>query len=384
MATISAVPPVTSTGLATPLVMATAKGSNTAIMGTHHQMLGAHHHMEKQNMQHAILFLQQEHSRTLSGLHAEIKHLQTRCSDMTAQITLQNINDRESAKASSSGSRERSKSARSLKKRFEAEIQSLKKDADIAQSQVDEKDKKINFLEGQLRGREQRYHDELKLLQSKKVELEHQLDIKAASVAHLTAQMHKTKLKEHNRTQQKQQLREQKQKDRQAKQQQSPARETTNSPAAANAAAPPNGYPHAAETTAVAETNNNTEATGGVVKRIRSTRKKAAPTTLLDEVTNVALEKQQQLRQLEGSHRLADNKTPTGNRRRSGTNGLAPGDSAPARRNGPAMAGKPRPPDYEEMIRISQSSHAKNRGERPKTTHRDVLPPIETPPSKKL
>jgi len=349
MATVSAVPKVpTTTGLTTPMVMAPTKGSSTAIMGAHHQMFGAHHHMEKQSMQHAILFLQQEHSRTLTGLHTEIKHLQSKCSDMTAQIALQNINA-----GSPRGPTERSASPNALKKKFESEIRSLRKDATIAQSQLEEKEKKITFLESQLRSREQRYQDELKTLQHKRTELEHQLEIKSASIAHLTSQLHKTKVKQIG-----------------GQVYQSPRR----APASANA------------TDSAAAGGENTQ---GVVRRVKSRRQKSSvPSNLLNEATNnttAGLEKSltENCSLEEGNTQLTP-VPPIEDKQGKLTRSNMSRRTIPPSRS--SANSRPRPPGYEEMIRISQSSSSN-----PKETSqltapknaRGVLPPISSPSNRK-
>ena len=57
------------------------------IVDSQKQVAGVKMAMEtirQQNMQSSILFMQQEHAKTLSGLHDEIHRLQKKCSGIAA------------------------------------------------------------------------------------------------------------------------------------------------------------------------------------------------------------------------------------------------------------------------------------------------------------
>ena len=68
------------------------------------------------------------------------------------------------------------------------------KNAELS-SKLEVKDKRINLLEGQLRSREQKYHDDLKNVQRRIGELENQLDNKANTIAYLTSKIQQKKNK---------------------------------------------------------------------------------------------------------------------------------------------------------------------------------------------
>ena len=60
---------------------------------------------------------------------------------------------------------------------------------------VETRDKRISLLEGQLKGKEQKYQNDLKLMQRNITELKSEIDAKSNTVAHLTAQLHQLKVR---------------------------------------------------------------------------------------------------------------------------------------------------------------------------------------------
>ena len=67
-----------------------------------------------------------------------------------------------------------------------------RENADLS-SKLDGKDKRINFLEGQLRSREQKHQDDLKNVQRRIAQLENQLDSKANTIVYLTSKIQQNK-----------------------------------------------------------------------------------------------------------------------------------------------------------------------------------------------
>ena len=61
--------------------------------------------------------------------------------------------------------------------------------------QSQNKDKRIQLLEGQLRSKEQKYHADLKNIQRRIAELEHELENKASTIAYLTSTIQQKKSK---------------------------------------------------------------------------------------------------------------------------------------------------------------------------------------------
>lgn len=139
-----------------------------------------------QSLQHSILFLQEQHAATLSGLHEEIEKLQQKCVDLTYQV---------SCGQSSSIINEQPSCTGSLKTTFEAEIRDLRCQNAKLKDGFDTKEKRIALLEGQLKSREQKYHDDIRNVERKVAELQIELDHKSHNIVYLTSQLHQHKLR---------------------------------------------------------------------------------------------------------------------------------------------------------------------------------------------
>ncbi|XP_019621918.1 PREDICTED: coiled-coil domain-containing protein 92-like [Branchiostoma belcheri] len=132
----------------------------------------------------ALSFLRSEHSRTLAGLHEEIERLQTRCKELTFSLTLQSSQSQTRAKEHDSLHHGTKKSWR--KELFDPESvlshpaftmtardssisrgapdsarTAVGQERDQLQSMIEEKEKKIYYLERELRLREDSYLAEL-------------------------------------------------------------------------------------------------------------------------------------------------------------------------------------------------------------------------------
>lgn len=130
------------------------------------------------NLQHSLLFLQQEHTRTLQDLQKQISTLQKKCTDQNFQLTLLNL----------------SHDGDSPVIHLEAEVSTLKNTNGELRTMLESKEKRVTFLEEQMKSKERRYQDDLKNASRKIQELELELDNRAANVAYMTTQLHQSKL----------------------------------------------------------------------------------------------------------------------------------------------------------------------------------------------
>lgn len=141
------------------------------------------HEQKIQSLQHSILFLQSQHASTLSDLHKEIEKLQQRCSELTFQLTLSGVGGNGIQPGPV------------VKDVLEDEIRTIRQGNKELLCTVETKDKRILLLEGQLKSKEQRYHDDLKNIQRRIAELEHEMESKSNTIAYLTSQIQQNKLK---------------------------------------------------------------------------------------------------------------------------------------------------------------------------------------------
>eukprot|EP00111_Clytia_hemisphaerica_P020038 TCONS_00059091-protein len=137
-----------------------------------------------QSLQHSIAFLQSQHATTLSSLHQEIERLQKKCKDLTNQVTL-SVPSSEVVPCSGP----------QIRRDLEDEIKTTKRQNRDLLQQSQNKDKRIQLLEGQLRSKEQKYHADLKNIQRRIAELEHELENKANTIVYLTSTIQQKKSK---------------------------------------------------------------------------------------------------------------------------------------------------------------------------------------------
>ena len=82
-----------------------------------------------------------------------------------------------------------------LKAQYEKEIRDLRKENQELKKLCETKDKRINLLEAQLKSKQQKYSDDLKILQRRIAELQIEIGNKADSIVYLTSQISKRKVK---------------------------------------------------------------------------------------------------------------------------------------------------------------------------------------------
>lgn len=82
-----------------------------------------------------------------------------------------------------------------IKSALEDEIRAMQKSNKDLLCTIATKDKRINLLEGQLKSKEQKYQNDIKNIQRRIGELEHELEYKSNTVAYLTSQIQQNKVK---------------------------------------------------------------------------------------------------------------------------------------------------------------------------------------------
>lgn len=342
------------------------------------------------NLQNSLLFLQQEHARTLQDLQVEITALQKKCSDQTFQLTLHGLGQSDAAVDDSTI------------KKLEQELVDARGKFTETRAALEAKEKRVNFLEEQLRSREKRFQDDLKNASRRVGELELELDNRAANIAYLTTQLHQTKLVNAQQHHQKEKsthvtVELQKSPPRQAK----PHRTATPPPTVAAehsySPSPPQAQPplksgrrsqlRRSQTSPVA-----TASVGGAISESGSSQQLPAAA----EIGSVALSSKASTsgKPTARTAKLRDDDGPArpgiglsqARRDRHGDLRLANSGVSLHQRRSNAAPPAPRPKDYEEMIRISQStdkSAAKIQlaahGSKP-----EPLPPITTRTGRQL
>lgn len=138
--------------------------------------------LQLQNAESSILFMQQEHAKTLQGLYAEINKLQKKCGEMNFKLAM-------STTSSSPGEG----------KEFDEcieELKELKVEHVELKAILGTKDNQIMVLEGELSKFKKVFEEELSLRENEISELTRELNAKSDTIAYLTNQLHQSKLKQ--------------------------------------------------------------------------------------------------------------------------------------------------------------------------------------------
>ncbi|XP_050409042.1 coiled-coil domain-containing protein 92 [Patella vulgata] len=138
--------------------------------------------IHKRNLESSILFMQQEHSDTLKGLHEEIQNLQKKCTDLTFQLTMHGLSIEESDDVSSKFSE--------LKNQLDEKTRFIK----IQETQLSEKDAKIKDLEQAVKAYKKKYLDEARQQTQIVNTLKADIETKSCTVAYLTSKLHQIKV----------------------------------------------------------------------------------------------------------------------------------------------------------------------------------------------
>lgn len=144
--------------------------------------------VQLQNAESSILFMQQEHAKTLQGLYAEINKLQKKCGEMTFKLAMN---------ATSSGGDE----AQVKKSLDESEkiLNELKSENIELKGVIEVKNKRIVVLEGQLKTLDQKYVKVVSEKESNLTAVVRELEKKSDTIAYLTSQLHNSKVRQSGR-----------------------------------------------------------------------------------------------------------------------------------------------------------------------------------------
>ncbi|KAL9981860.1 hypothetical protein ACROYT_G010622 [Oculina patagonica] len=138
-----------------------------------------------QNAESSILFMQQEHAKTLQGLYAEINKLQKKCGEMTFKLAMN--------ATSSSGDEAQVKQSLDESQKILTE---LKTENIELKGIIDVKNKRIVVLEGQLKTLDQKYVKDLSEKEANLTAVARELEKKSDTVAYLTSQLHSSKIRQ--------------------------------------------------------------------------------------------------------------------------------------------------------------------------------------------
>ncbi|XP_041348955.1 coiled-coil domain-containing protein 92-like [Gigantopelta aegis] len=137
----------------------------------------------QRNLESSILFIQQEHANTLKALHEEIHSLQKKCSDLQFQL---HVTEQPSVETD----------VQDNTFDLETSIKECKELESQLREEIVQKNKKVQILEHELRLQKKRYLDEQRAHMQQINSLRADLDVKSNSVAYLTTELHRIKIKQ--------------------------------------------------------------------------------------------------------------------------------------------------------------------------------------------
>lgn len=140
--------------------------------------------IQRRNLESEMLFLRQEHAKTLKGLHEEIKVLQKRCTDLTFKLTMHGLHTEDTTE-------------------LEAKVKQLETELDAAKSNethllegLTKERNKIKELEIQLKYQAIKHNQEVASKEKELNSLRADLDYKADYIGHLSTELHKAKIQQ--------------------------------------------------------------------------------------------------------------------------------------------------------------------------------------------
>ncbi|CAI9740816.1 Hypothetical predicted protein [Octopus vulgaris] len=143
--------------------------------------------IQRRNLESEMLFLRQQHAKTLKGMHEEIKVLQKRCTDLTFKLTMQGLQTDDPSEV---------EAAEQKIKNLEEELESIKtNESNIAELLKKERNE-IKKLEIQLKYQAIKHNQELIAKDKELNNLRSDLDSKADYIAHLSTELHKMKIQQ--------------------------------------------------------------------------------------------------------------------------------------------------------------------------------------------
>ena len=139
--------------------------------------------VQLQNAESSVLFLQQQHAKTLEGLYAEISKLQKKCGELTFQMAMNSTVLTPDAE----NFREKCLTAEKELARKSLEVTELTK-------QLESKNKHNVLLEKSLRQTQESFEESTRSKDKHIATLTSELDAKAGNIAYLTKQLHDSKV----------------------------------------------------------------------------------------------------------------------------------------------------------------------------------------------
>ncbi|KAL3856848.1 hypothetical protein ACJMK2_011559 [Sinanodonta woodiana] len=135
----------------------------------------------QRNIESAILFMQQEHAKTLKGLHDEISKLQSRCKELTFQLNMQGLD------VGTDGiSADRFKHMENL-------IDNQRETQHELEQELEKKDNLIQDIENNFKRQKMKHLEEMR---QKTKEIDHlraENEVKSNTIAYMTTELHKLK-----------------------------------------------------------------------------------------------------------------------------------------------------------------------------------------------
>ncbi|XP_054748794.2 coiled-coil domain-containing protein 92-like [Lytechinus pictus] len=135
------------------------------------------------NAESSILFMQQEHAKTLQALHQELHKLQKKCAELNFELAMKSDDVDE--------------------EKYKSEIEALtaklgekEKECNQLKTDRDTNHDRLNELEQQMKVREKIFQDDLAQRQQKILTLTAELEQRSGTIAYLTTQLHQLKRKE--------------------------------------------------------------------------------------------------------------------------------------------------------------------------------------------
>ncbi|GAB1611270.1 hypothetical protein Ahia01_001414300 [Argonauta hians] len=143
--------------------------------------------IQRRNLESEMLFLRQQHAKTLKGMHEEIKVLQKRCTDLTFKLTMQGLQTDDPSEI---------EAAEEKIQTLEKELESIKcNEGNIVELLKKERDE-VKKLEIQLKYQTIKHNQEVTAKDKELTGLRSDLDSKAAYIAHLSTELHKMKIQQ--------------------------------------------------------------------------------------------------------------------------------------------------------------------------------------------
>ncbi|KAL8584766.1 hypothetical protein ACOMHN_035685 [Nucella lapillus] len=136
----------------------------------------------RRNLESSILFIQQEQAATLKALHEEIHKLQSKCTDLTFQLTINGVNVEENGDADSRLTE------------IHSQLTTSQSQKSLLESQLSGQNQKIQQLTQELRTLKKRHLDETRDAEQTISGLKAEVEAKGSNIAYLTSELHRLKL----------------------------------------------------------------------------------------------------------------------------------------------------------------------------------------------